>query len=225
MASDSVREFYNRQYGSHIDGEAPCPHSLHDLAKAHRRVARVFRGLNIDNCRPGAEVLDIGSGLGYYTKALSSTGASVTGIDFSETAIALARATFPGCRFLHAAWHEDVDSQARFDLIWAVNFSLVNTFDVDFINQHLVLEALRRLKPNGSIVIGWNTDFSGRRILNYAHWSIGMLSHMRRVCGVSAPFVPEARTIWLSWILMHAAALLRRSIPVFMVRQRRENVR
>jgi SAM-dependent methyltransferase len=220
MAAESVEEFYNRQYRSHKEGRMACAHSLHDLAKAHRRVAGVMREFGIGNCLQGAEALDVGSGLGYYTKALSSIGANVTGIDFSEAAVELARAKFPECRFSRAAWHEDIGEEPRFDLIWTVNFSLVNTFDVNFINERLISEALRRLKPNGCIVIGWNTNFSGRAISNWSHWPLRMLRRMRHDCGLSDPLVPEARTIWLSWLVIRAAYLLKNSIPIFMFRKK-----
>jgi SAM-dependent methyltransferase len=223
MATESVKEFYNRQYRSCEERKTACPNSLHDLAKAHRRVKGVLRGFGIKNCSQGAEVLDVGCGLGYYTNALSSTGARVTGIDFSETAIEVARARFPECRFTYAAWHEDIDKEPQFDIIWTVNFSLVNTFDVNFINQRLIAEALRRLKPNGYLVLGWNTDFSGRTIDNYSHWPMRMLRRMRQVCGLSTPIVAEARTLWLSWLIIRAARIFRRSIPIFMVRRKEEN--
>lgn len=217
MAEESVKEFYNRQYRSHLENSIACPHSLHDLTKARRRVTGVFRGFGIQNCGKGGKILDLGSGLGYYTKALTLTGASVTGIDFSEGAIELARSTFPDCHFIHGAWPEDITAEPKFDLIWTINFSLINTFDVDFIKQRLVSEALRRLRTGGYLVIGWNTDFSGRTVQNYSHWPIGMLWKLRQTCGLTAPLVVEARTLMLSWFMIRAAFVLRRSAPIFLV--------
>ena len=217
MTGEGVKEFYNRQYKSLQGQRTGCPHSLHDLAKAIRRVAGVIRGFGIQTCAKGREVLDVGSGLGYYTKALAMTGASVTGIDFSEAAIDVARATFPECRFAHGAWPEDIPVELKYDLIWTINFSLINTFDVDFIQQRLVSEATRRLKPGGCLVIGWNSDFSGRAVQGYSHWPIEMLRNMQQACGLSAPLVVEARTLMLSRFMIRAALFLRRSIPIFMV--------
>jgi SAM-dependent methyltransferase len=220
MTPESVRDYYNRQYRFHDEQQIACPNALHDLEKARRRVASVLRGFGIGTCGRGVEVLDVGCGLGYYTKALSSMGATVTGLDFSETAIELARTTFPECQFRQGSWPDDVAKGPQFDLIWMVNFSLMNTFDVDFINERLLSEALHRLKPNGFLVIGWNSDFSGRTIGGYSHWPIRMLQRMRKPCHLSAPIVPEMRTRWLSWLMIRAAYMSRRSIPFFVVRQK-----
>ena len=217
MSGESVKGFYNRQYSFHAEQRLPCPNALHDLAKAQRRVAGVIRGFGIDNCGPGAAVLDVGSGLGYYTKALAATGANVTGIDFSDVAIDTARATFPDCRFNQASWPEDLASDTKFDVIWMVNFSLMNTFDVDFINDQLIREAALRLKRNGYLVVGWNSDFSGKSVGGYSHWSLQMLRKMRATCGLSYPLVIEAQSKLMSWTMIRAAYLLGRSIPIFMV--------
>lgn len=220
MVKESVKDFYNRLYRSHHEQRTACPHSLHDLAKAQRRVSGAIRGFGIQNCGPGGRILDIGSGLGYYTKALSLTGASVTGIDFSEAAIEAAKATFSDCQFSHGAWPDDVPEDPKFDLIWTINFSFINTFDVDLIRERLVSQAMLRLKPGGCLVIGWNTDFSGRAVGNWSFWPLEMLRNMRQTCALSAPFVIESRTSALNWFMIRAALVLRRSVPIFMVRRK-----
>ena len=220
MTNESVRDYYNRQYRFHDEKHIACPNALHDLAKAQRRVTRVLRGFGIETWK-NTNVLDVGCGLGYYTKALSATGASVTGLDFSEAAIELARTTFPECHFRQGSWPDDVAAAPQFDLIWMVNFSLMNTFDVGLIKERLVYEAVRRLKPGGYLVVGWNSDFSGRTIGGYSHWPSAMLEQMRESCELSAPFVAEARTRWLSWVMIQAASVAKRSIPIFMVHQKR----
>jgi SAM-dependent methyltransferase len=219
MAAESVKEFYDRQYKSHRDQLSACPNSLHDLAKARRRVAGVVKTFDLRGCAPGGDVLDVGSGLGYYTKALALTGAIVTGVDFSESAVEVARESFPECRFCQGAWPTDIPSEPEFDLIWTINFSLVNTFDIGLIHDKLVAEALPRLKPGGALVMGWNSDFSGRTIQNYSHWPVKMLRRMRHRSGFSAPLVVEAGSLPLSWVFIRAARVLRRSIPIFMVRR------
>jgi SAM-dependent methyltransferase len=217
MNSDNVRDFYNRQYRSHQERHIACPQALHDLGKANRRVAGVLRAFGIHGITNGSEVLDVGSGLGYYTKALASTGASVTGIDFSDVAIDAASTTFPECQFVQGAWPDDIPRQPRFDLIWMVNFSLMNTFDVEAINDRLIVPARERLKPGGHLVVGWNSDFSGSVVEGYSHWSRATLADLQKRCGLSAPLVTEARTLWLSSFLIRAAYLKRRSIPIFMI--------
>jgi len=180
-------------------------------------VAGVLRGFGIVGVGRGAEILDVGSGLGYYTKALASTGASVTGLDFSEVAVNAARGTFPECRFVQGSWPDDAPAQSRFDVIWMVNFSLMNTFDVEFINRRLIAESVKRLKTGGYLVVGWNSNFSGRTVDGYSHWSLSMLRKMQQWCGLSPPLVTEVRLVSLSWFLVRAAYLRGRSVPIFMI--------
>lgn len=222
MTPESAKDFYDRQYTLHKEGRIVCPYSLHDLQKAQRRVRGVIRALGISNRLQGAKVLDVGCGLGFYTKALSSTGAKVTGIDISKAGVELARTTFPECDFRCAAWPEDVEKGEQFDLIWTVALSLINTYDVGEIHARLVLEAIQRLKPNGFLVLGWGSDFSGRTGGNWSHWSIGMLRRMRRMSGLSAPIVPEAGAPWLSAVVVRAGYLLGKEVPIFMYRKKEE---
>ena len=217
MEEESVKDFYDRQYRSHREQPDRCLHSLNNLAKARRRVAGVLRGFRIQNCVAGAEILDVGSGLGFYTKALALTGASVTGVDFSKSAVEAASATFPECRFTQGAWPDDIPAERTFDLIWTINFSLINTFDINVIQQRLVSHAMTRLRPGGCLVIGWNTDFSGRKIHNYSHWPVAMLQKMKQTCGFSAPLVIEGRSLIPSWLMIRTAFMFRKSIPIFMV--------
>jgi SAM-dependent methyltransferase len=217
MPQETVKEFYNRQY---TEKRADCPNALHDLGKANRRVAGVVRGFGITNMQR-SKVLDVGSGLGFYTKALSLVGADVTGVDFSETAVDAARATFPDCRFKCAAWPDDIEAVPAYDLIWMVNFSLMNTFDVKFIKEALIDQAMQRLTAGGTLVVGWNSNFSGQVVEGYSHWPFAMLNELKSTCGLSAPLVTEARTVPMSWILARYASVIGRSIPVFMVRRKK----
>lgn len=217
---EDVKTFYNRQYLRHGNREIVCPHAMHDMAKARRRVQGVLRGFAVD-VPPQAQVLDVGSGLGYYTKAIAdATLADVVGLDFSEAAIEAGHSTFPECRFVCGAWPQDIPASPAFDVIWMVNFSLMNTFDIGHIEEHLVDAAMRRLKPGGSLVIGWNTDFSGRTVGGYSHWSLSMLQNMRERCGLSAPLVTEAGGPLASRLLIRVARATRRSIPIFMIRRK-----
>jgi len=47
----------------------------------------------------GRRILDAGCGTGYLTRKLHDAGASVTGVDFSERMLAIARADHPGIEF------------------------------------------------------------------------------------------------------------------------------
>ena len=96
---------------------------------------------------------------------------------------------------------------------------MVNTFDLDLINERLIAEALRRLKPGGFLVVGWNSDFSGRAVEGWSHWPVQMLRQMKETCGLSAPIVAEVPALLLSRCMIRAAYLSGRSIPVFMARR------
>lgn len=222
MTQATLQEFYERQYTLHRDGGAECCTSIHDLGKASRRVRNVVRAFGIDRCRSGAEILDVGCGLGYYTRALSVTGACVAGIDLSGVGVKLAQAAFPECRFWRAAWPDEIERAPSFDVIWAVDFSLLNTFDVQTIRRDYVEEALARLKPGGWLVIGWSTNLSGRSLGNWAHWSMETLRELRQVCGLSPALVAEAPAPGVNWAMMLAGRLLRRSLPIFMCRRKQE---
>src|SRR5262245_39990501 len=124
---EDVREFYERNYRECGGDRSRCIHSLHDYSKAARRVRAVGRVFGFGKRMEEAQVLDIGCGLGYYTKALSSMGASVVGLDFSQSAIEIARSGFTNCTFQQGTWPDDVAEGPQYDVIWAVNFSLINT--------------------------------------------------------------------------------------------------
>lgn len=219
MDHKSVQDFYNQQYAMHREHQISCPNAIHDLDKARRRVAGVIRGFGISTLQH-RNALDVGCGLGYYTKALSLIGAEVTGLDFSQAAIGVSQATFLECRFIQGAWPDDVAATPEFDLIWMVNFSMMNTFDLTFIHERLIAEAMQRLKPSGTLVVGWNSNFSGRVVDGWSHWPLGMLKVMHDKCGLSVPLVTEARTLRLSWLLIRCAWAIGRSIPIFMIKHK-----
>ncbi len=97
----------------------------------------------------GLEVLDAGCGTGYLSNVLSERGALVTGIDFSERMIAIARNTNPAvdfrvdsCSELHTIGDE------HFDMVIA-NYVLMDTPDLEG-----AMGAFNRvLKPGGVAVL------------------------------------------------------------------------
>lgn len=220
MSDAHIQNLYEKQYGLHRDGHIVCQNSIHDLKKAHRRVKNVLEAFRIFNCRAGAEVLDVGCGLGFYTHALSSTGARVTGFDFSAIGVEVAKATFPDCQFSRGTWPADIERAPKFDLVWAVDLSAINTFSITRIDQQFVKEALARLKPGGCIIVGWSTDLSGRTRGNWSNWSFDTLNQLKDVCGFSSPMVADARYSWLSGIMIWVGSRVGKSIPIFMCRRK-----
>jgi SAM-dependent methyltransferase len=96
----------------------------------------------------GSRVLDAGCGTGYLTRQLAERGALVTGVDFSERMIEIARAEFPGLDF-----RVDSSSELRtlgdgeFDLITA-NYLLMDTPDLEGTMRAFA----RVLRPGGRVV-------------------------------------------------------------------------
>jgi 2-polyprenyl-3-methyl-5-hydroxy-6-metoxy-1,4-benzoquinol methylase len=64
------------------------------------------------------KILDLGCGTGWFAHRLAQFG-EVTGIDLSETAIALARSQFPGVSFLCGNLHEAALPAGQFDIVVA----------------------------------------------------------------------------------------------------------
>lgn len=217
MEKETVKDFYNRQYSEHIARGSDCPHAVHELDKARDRVRRVSHVLG---AAIRGDILDVGSGLGCYTKALSEYSVCTVGLDFSEAAIDAARKRFAECRFVCGAWPDGVERAPRYDLIWMVNFSLMNTFDVEFIRERLVDEALARLRAGGQLVVGWNTDLSGIARQGYSHWGYDTLANMRRRCQLSEPMVPVPLGRITSGAVLRAGRMFGRSVPIFMLRRK-----
>ena len=97
----------------------------------------------------GRTVLDAGCGTGYLSKKLWDHGARVTGIDFSERMIAIARAQHPEMDFRVDSCTElcTLDDE-HFDLVIA-NYVLMDTPDL-----RGTMTAFRRiLKPDGVAVL------------------------------------------------------------------------
>lgn len=69
--------------------------------------------------KPGSTVLDVGCGGGIMAKYLSEKGLTVTGIDFSENQIAIAKREVPAAKFMVADLY-DLDSiEGQFDAVFA----------------------------------------------------------------------------------------------------------
>jgi len=214
------RQLYDFIYSQHRAGKTVCRASCHVLEKARRKVDGVIDAFGIDSIKR-ARVLDVGCGLGYYAEALRERGARVTAVDTSPIAIEMVRAAFPLVDSRVASFPQEVDETQRFDLIWACDFSLLNTFDVDFISREFVRHCLSRLTENGALVIGWHSNFSGTMgDENLAHWPWRMIRNMKDQAGLSGPRVVNVPLPFLSHGIIQAGRILKKSIPIFFFRRR-----
>jgi SAM-dependent methyltransferase len=154
------------------------------------------------------------------SEALRLAGGIVTGIDFSSMAIDLARKSFPNVDFRCLSFPDELEKSDQFDIVWSVDLTIINTFDVDQIYRNLIEPCLLLLQPNGVLIIGWHTDFSGRMKSGTACWSLQTINDLKLYAGLSAPRVVDVRFSLLSKLIIIASRFFRRSIPVFFVRNR-----
>ena len=128
-------------------------------ASGGRRLGPRFRrALSLADVRPGQRVLDIGCGRGELVFHSALRGARAVGIDYSGTAVAIARQAL-------ASHPPDVQERAAFALVDARRLTFADaSFDIAFMTdvvEHLhpqelvsVLRETRRvLKPGGRLVV------------------------------------------------------------------------
>jgi len=131
-----------------------------EFAASHgRRLGpRFHKALSLADVRPGQHVLDIGCGRGELVMRCARLGAFATGIDYSETAVAIARDALAG----HPP---DVRQRAAFALVDARRLpfagSSVDTAFMTDVVEHLtppelaasLAEVHRVLRPGGRLVV------------------------------------------------------------------------
>jgi ubiquinone/menaquinone biosynthesis C-methylase UbiE len=96
---------------------------------------------------PGARVLDVGCGSGWFAEALAGAGFAVTGEDVAEGALALARARAPDVRFARGAEASLPFADASFDAAW-LGEVLEHVQD----GLGLLAEVIRVLTPGGQLI-------------------------------------------------------------------------
>lgn len=96
----------------------------------------------------GQRVLDLGCGLGDFAGELAAHGASVTGCDVAETALALARGRHPGIEFVLSGEEELPFADESFDVVWAGEV-------LEHVQDGLGLlgEVHRVLRPDGRLLL------------------------------------------------------------------------
>jgi SAM-dependent methyltransferase len=78
------------------------------------------RAFMLSAVRPGARVLDLGSGAGQFTAELVRAGADVVGVEIAEAAVARGRAGHPGLDFRLAPIEGPLPLEdGSFEVVWA----------------------------------------------------------------------------------------------------------
>jgi SAM-dependent methyltransferase len=149
-----VRSYWNQhihdlEITSHPVGS---PGFFADLDQYHfEKLHHLLRLVNFDGYR-GKQVLEVGCGAGTDLVRFARGGASVTGVDLSSSAIALARQNF-AIQNLQADLREANGEQLpfpdnRFDFVYAHG---VVQYTAD--DRKLVEECRRVVKPGGTVVV------------------------------------------------------------------------
>ncbi len=139
---DETRDLWNRvaDDGRMQVGEEEDSHRMLNAAPVLWACAGDVNGLT---------VLDAGCGTGYVSKKLYDRGARVTGIDFSERMIEIARAHNPHIDFrVDSCTQLATIDDEHFDLVIA-NYVLMDTPDL----QGTMHAFYRVLKPDGVVVV------------------------------------------------------------------------
>ncbi len=164
----------------------------------------------------GTRVLDVGCGVGRWSRLLASRGAEVTGVDLSPTMIAEAerRARACGvasrCRFL-VQDSSVLDVEGPFDLILCVTM-LQHMLDVGALRSALQRIALQ-LAPGGRLVV---LEAAPARVVNRCNTTVFRARHrsfylrLFRECGLR---LGELRGVdpapFKTWLLPHLPRLPR----------------
>jgi SAM-dependent methyltransferase len=99
---------------------------------------------------PGARVLDLGSGVGFYVDFYLRHGAEVTSVELTDAGSSLLRARFPAARVLQGDIAE-MDAGTGFDVVnvWDVLYHI--TDDARF--EAALTRAARALRPGGLLLL------------------------------------------------------------------------
>jgi len=146
-----------QRFAAEGDGlAAVCSYGMPDF---YNRVIDLCQRLALDpwlNVRPGTRVLDVGCGVGRWSRLLASRGARVTGVDISPTMIAQARCraaqqrVLRKCRFL-VQDSAALDVGEQFDLVLGVTV-LQHILDPEALRSAL-LRMSDHLTDGGRIVL------------------------------------------------------------------------
>src|ERR1700693_2612534 len=122
--------------------------------------------------RKGASILDVGCGQGFFSYLFSKHGMKVHGVDLSETGISAARNLYGrfGITF-SVADVQTLTLPEQFDCVFVRSCSLYNT-EAFPLEKEVTRNFLRNLKSSGTLVFGYNSNFSSKESTTWRYHSL-----------------------------------------------------
>ncbi len=165
-----IAAFFDRAV-AHSPEASVALYSLGDPAILAQAPAEIVAWLHANRLlHAGADVLDLGCGIGRIAAALAPQCRTVLGLDVSAGMVAEARrrAALPNVRFEQTAGRDlDALPEAAFDLVLAVDsFPYMVQAGPDVVGRH-VAGAARVLRPGGALVV-LNFSYRGERAADRA---------------------------------------------------------
>ena len=141
MTSEGATEYRYSQAGSTCSDVYLWPALAHEIeplrAKGHRRV------------------FDLGSGNGRIAGLLDAAGLEVTGVDTSQSGVAIARAEHPRCRFEIGSAYEDLAGRfGKFPIVTSLEV-VENLYDP----RHFARTLFDLVEPGGTAIV--STPYHG----------------------------------------------------------------
>ncbi len=147
LSSEYDKEYFENDCGGYVSFKRDRGRKLED--------PRLVIPCLLAKPKKGLKILDIGCGRGELCYALAKMGADVTGIDYSEEAIDIARKTFND---------DDIKGKLSFVCEDAVTYPMESTFDViiatDFLEhvetpvlEQILKKCAQHLNPDGKLIL------------------------------------------------------------------------
>ncbi|MCE3294348.1 MAG: Methyltransferase domain [Crocinitomicaceae bacterium] len=154
---EKARQEYEKRYSTFTF----VPGYQYELAQVNR-FWRILNAAGVFRVNP-KDALDLGSGFGFKTYALSKKIERVTGIDISSNAILISNTLNdnPNLEFICTEL-EAYNPQKQFDLVTAFGLSNFNVSDVRKLADEIHATVQQLVKSNGVFVLYSTTDFSGK---------------------------------------------------------------
>jgi SAM-dependent methyltransferase len=163
---------------------------LHVLSEYTAIYWGVVKALNDNKIIKNASILEVGSGLGYFTYALNKEGYNARGVEYSETATAFAKNYF-GDFYTNGTIEEYAKNhKGQYDVVLATEVIEHVEDPVSFIGSFLEV-----LKPGGKIIITtpnkdvhpkgtvWETDYAPKHLWWFTEAGLSAIaSHFNKTC-------------------------------------------